>query len=89
MGWGETQSVENIQELINQYYTQQLNQQGFYHLRHQLTQKLQNILGKLNTKAKAFKDRLEQSEDADKSKPLKINYNSQRMRISTNSKLIC
>jgi predicted ribosome quality control (RQC) complex YloA/Tae2 family protein len=68
MGWGEIQSVENIQELINQYYTQQLNQQGFYHLRHQLTQKLQNILGKLNTKAKAFKDRLEQSEDADKYK---------------------
>ncbi len=68
MGWGEIQSVENIQELINQYYTQQLNQQGFYHLRHQLTQKLQNILGKLNTKAQAFKDRLEQSEDADKYK---------------------
>ncbi|KRH96679.1 MULTISPECIES: NFACT family protein [Cylindrospermopsis] len=68
MGWGEIQSVENIQELINQYYTQQLNQQGFYQLRHQLNQKLQNILGKLNTKAKAFKDRLEQSEDADKYK---------------------
>lgn len=68
IGWGEVQSVDNIQELINQYYTQQLNQQGFYQLRHQLTQKVQNTLGKLNTKAQTFKDRLQQSEDADKYK---------------------
>ncbi|WP_353929805.1 NFACT family protein [Okeanomitos corallinicola TIOX110] len=65
MGWGETAPAKNIQELLNQYYTDQLNQQLFSQLRHQLTQKLNNILGKLGTKAKTFKDRLQQSDQAD------------------------
>ncbi|MEA5576185.1 NFACT family protein [Anabaena sp. UHCC 0451] len=65
MGWGEVAPAKNIQELLNQYYTDQLNQQLFSQLRHQLTQKLSNILGKLGIKAKTFKDKLQQSDQAD------------------------
>lgn len=67
-GWGETAPAKNIQELLNKYYSDQLNQQLFSQLRHQLTQKLNNILGKLGTKAKTFKDKLQQSDQADEYK---------------------
>lgn len=65
MGWGEIKPAKNVQELINNYYTDQFNQQLFTQLRHQLNQKLQNILGKLRQKAQTFSDRLQQSDQAD------------------------
>ncbi|MDZ8082228.1 MAG: NFACT family protein [Nostoc sp. SerVER01] len=65
MGWGGVKSVKNTQELLNCYYTDQLNQQLFSQLRHQLSQKLNNILGKLRNKAQTFKTRLQQSDRAD------------------------
>ncbi|ABA22911.1 conserved hypothetical protein [Trichormus variabilis ATCC 29413] len=65
MGWGAVAPVKDIQTLINQYYTKQLNQQLFAQLRHQLNQKLSNILGKLRNKAQTFSDRLQQSDRAD------------------------
>jgi predicted ribosome quality control (RQC) complex YloA/Tae2 family protein len=65
MGWGGVKPAKNIQELLNSYYTDQLNQQLFVQLRHQLSQKLQNILGKLRQKAQTFSDRLQQSDQAD------------------------
>ncbi|BAZ79416.1 NFACT family protein [Sphaerospermopsis kisseleviana CS-549] len=68
LGWGGITPAKNIQELLNLYYTDQLNQQSFSQLRHQLTQKLSNILGKLNIKAQTFKDRLQQSDQADEYK---------------------
>jgi predicted ribosome quality control (RQC) complex YloA/Tae2 family protein len=68
LGWGGITPAKNIQDLLNQYYTDQLNQQTFSQLRHQLTQKLSNILGKLNIKAQTFKDRLQQSDQADEYK---------------------
>lgn len=64
LGWG-IKSNKNIQELVNIYYTEQLNRESFLGLRHQLTQKLHNILHKLQTKADTFKQRLQQSENAD------------------------
>jgi predicted ribosome quality control (RQC) complex YloA/Tae2 family protein len=65
MGWGVVKPVKDIQELLNQYYSDQLNEQLFGQLRHQLIQKLSNILGKLRTKAQTFSDRLKQSDQAD------------------------
>ncbi|BAY36743.1 hypothetical protein NIES2111_10740 [Nostoc sp. NIES-2111] len=65
MGWGAIAPAKDIQTLINEYYTAQLNQQLFAQLRHQLTQKLSNILGKLRNKAQTFSDRLQQSDRAD------------------------
>jgi predicted ribosome quality control (RQC) complex YloA/Tae2 family protein len=65
MGWGGVAPTKNIQELLYRYYSDQLNEQLFGQLRHQLSQKLLNILGKLRTKAKTFSDRLQQSDQAE------------------------
>lgn len=65
LGWGAIESAKNIQELVNRYYTDQSNQQTFSQLRHQLSQKLNNILEKLRLKAANFEQRLQQSEQAD------------------------
>ena len=58
-------SFSSVQELLNSYYTSQINQEVFAQLRHQLTQKLNNVLAKLRLKANTFKERLQQSADAD------------------------
>ncbi|MBD2247218.1 NFACT family protein [Nostoc sp. FACHB-888] len=65
MGWGAVEKVKNIQELLNRYYSNQIDQQLFLQLRHQLSQKLNNILVKLRNKAQTFKTRLQQSDQAD------------------------
>ncbi|MGB3759979.1 MAG: NFACT RNA binding domain-containing protein [Rivularia sp. (in: cyanobacteria)] len=65
LGWGAVEKVNDIQELLNRYYTDKFNQQIFAQLKHQLSQKLNNILGKLRTKAKTFEKRLQQSEQSD------------------------
>lgn len=61
MGWQVVETVSDIQKFINQYYTNQLNQQQFGQLRHQLSQKLNNMLTKLAVKQHVFIDRLQQS----------------------------
>ncbi|MDQ2100655.1 MAG: NFACT RNA binding domain-containing protein [Tychonema bourrellyi B0820] len=58
-------SFKSVQELLNSYYTGEINQQVFAQVRHQLTQKLNNVLAKLNLKANTFKEKLQQSEVAD------------------------
>lgn len=55
----------SVQELLNSYYTGEINQQVFAQLRHQLNQKLINLLAKLNIKANTFKEKLQQSKVAD------------------------
>ncbi|WP_339461642.1 Rqc2 family fibronectin-binding protein [Nodularia spumigena] len=65
MGWGAVAPEKNIQTLLNRYYTDQSNQQVFAHLRHQLNQKLHNILVKLRNKGQTFSERLQQSDQAD------------------------
>ncbi len=65
MGWGGIEKVKDIQELLNRYYSNEIDQQLFSQLRHQLSQKLNNILAKLRNKAQTFKTRLEQSDRAD------------------------
>jgi len=65
LGWGMIEPFSNVQSLLDSYYTAELNQQEFAQLRHQLTQKLGNILGKLRQKASTFEERLQQSDQAD------------------------
>lgn len=65
LGWGVVETTDDIQELLNRYYTDNFNKQTFSQLRHQLIQKLSNILGKLRTKAQTFEQRLQQSSQAD------------------------
>ncbi|MEG4803510.1 NFACT RNA binding domain-containing protein [Microcoleus sp. ARI1-B5] len=55
----------SVQQLLNSYYTGEINQQLFAQVRHQLTQKLNSVLAKLRLKANTFKERLQQSADAD------------------------
>lgn len=65
LGWGIIKPAKTVQTLLNSYYTNQLNQQDFAQLHHQLGQKLSNILGKLRQKAATFEERLQQSDHAD------------------------
>ena len=65
LNWSNLKPAKNVQELLNRYYTDQLNQQTFSQLRHQLSQKLNNFLEKLRTKATTFAQRLQQSDRAD------------------------
>ena len=65
MGWGLVTPAKNVQTLLNEYYTAELNQQEFAQLRHQLTQRVSNMLGKLRQKASTFEERLQQSDQAD------------------------
>ncbi|MGB7892932.1 MAG: NFACT RNA binding domain-containing protein [Microcoleus sp.] len=58
-------SFSSVQEILNSYYTGEINQEVFAQLRHQLTQKLNTVLAKLRLKANTFKERLQQSADAD------------------------
>jgi len=65
LGWGVVKSAQNVQSLLNEYYTAELNQQEFAQLHHQLSQKLGNVLEKLRQKASTFEERLQQSDQAD------------------------
>lgn len=65
MGWGVVEYAKTVQTLLDEYYTAELNQQEFAQLRHQLSQKLSSLLGKLRQKASTFEERLQQSDQAD------------------------
>ncbi|KJH73403.1 Rqc2 family fibronectin-binding protein [Aliterella atlantica] len=65
LGWEVATPAKDVQDLLNRYYTDELNQQEFQQLSNQLSQKLKNILDKLHLKANTFKERLEQSDRAD------------------------
>jgi predicted ribosome quality control (RQC) complex YloA/Tae2 family protein len=68
MGWDSIQPVDRVQDVVDRYYRDQLNQQEFTQLRHQISQRLQTLLGKLRQKADGFKSRLDQSDQADQAK---------------------
>ncbi|MBE9076986.1 NFACT family protein [Romeria aff. gracilis LEGE 07310] len=65
MGWGLQTPAPDVQTLLQQYYRQQLNQEAFSRLHHQLSQKLKNQLAKLRQKADTFAQRLHQSDAAE------------------------
>ncbi|MBD3884214.1 NFACT family protein [Phormidium tenue FACHB-886] len=66
LGWGSDRPEKTVQTLLNRYYTDQLNQQVFTQLRHQISQKLSNLLKKLYAKAEDFRSRLQLSDQADR-----------------------
>ncbi|WP_421655488.1 Rqc2 family fibronectin-binding protein [Leptothermofonsia sp. ETS-13] len=65
LGWGMTRSASSVQEVVHDYYTTYLDRQEFSQLRHQISQKLSHALEKLRIKAEGFRDRLQQSDQAD------------------------
>jgi len=66
MPWDRVEAVESVQNLISGYYNEHLNRQEFSQLHHQLQQKVRSHLGKLHQKALLFRERLNQSQDADR-----------------------
>lgn len=58
-------NVKSVQDLLNNYYKNQLNQQEFKQIHHQISQKINSVLAKLQVKANQFIQRLEQSDEAD------------------------
>ncbi|MEO1182711.1 MAG: NFACT family protein, partial [Cyanobacteria bacterium J06636_28] len=69
LGWTATATSllvpGSIQQLLDSYYTSQLNQQIFAQLHNQLTQKTKKLTGKLRQKAANFHQRLDDSDQAD------------------------
>jgi predicted ribosome quality control (RQC) complex YloA/Tae2 family protein len=65
LGWGIAQPETSVQRIVDQYYTAVLNQQSFQQLRHQLLQKLGNVLAKLQTKADVFSKQMAAADQAD------------------------
>ncbi|MBP0000026.1 MAG: NFACT family protein [Cyanobacteria bacterium SID2] len=65
LGWDAIQPVDDLQSLIDRYYSDRFNQQSFKQLHHQLSQKVRNALSKLQTKRQTFIDKLQQSDDAE------------------------
>lgn len=61
----EPPDFKSVQDLLNRYYTDELNRFDFKQLRHQLSQKLSNLLNKLRVKAQGFENRLQESSEAD------------------------
>lgn len=66
LGWDDAIPAESVQALLSRYYTDELNRQVFSQLRHQLNQRLTNLLHKLYAKAEDFQARLAQSDEADR-----------------------
>ncbi len=64
MGW-EIVRLDALHPLLDRYYTDQLNQQIFKQLRHQLQQKLSGVIKKLQTKAHSFQTQLQAAATAD------------------------
>jgi predicted ribosome quality control (RQC) complex YloA/Tae2 family protein len=68
MGWQIVEPVTTVSDLLDRYYWQQLAQQEFTQLKHQLQQKVSNWLKKVGQKAQMFQERLEESKFADRYK---------------------
>lgn len=66
LGWEVIEPVDSVQTLVQRYYSDQLNQQVFSQLHHQINQRLHNLLKKLYVKAEDFQNRLQQAEQADR-----------------------
>lgn len=65
LDWGAQAPVEDRHRLLNTYYGDALNQQQFDRLKNQIQQKLKGHLEKLTQKAETFRQRLDQSAQAD------------------------
>lgn len=65
LGWNIIQPVSSAQLLLKEYYTEQLNQQTFKQLHHQILQKVSNLIKKQLQKQETFQQRLQQSDQAE------------------------
>ncbi|MBK4732683.1 NFACT family protein [Oxynema sp. CENA135] len=61
----EGETAPSVQVLLDRYYGETLARQSFEQLHHQLSQKVAQVLLKVNAKERGFRDRLGESEAAD------------------------
>ncbi|WP_404787518.1 NFACT family protein [Altericista sp. CCNU0014] len=66
LGWDVIRPATSVQDLVDRYYTAQLDRQSFEQLRHQLLQKLSHALAKLQVKAEVFSNQMAASDRADR-----------------------
>ncbi len=59
------ESNQNVHKIINNYYNKQLYKEDFTQLKHQFSQKIKNILKKLEIKRKKYQDRLTESDNCE------------------------
>ncbi|GAB4231917.1 MAG: NFACT RNA binding domain-containing protein [Stanieria sp.] len=62
LGWQDLATADHIHHILDKYYTQELEKQEFQQIKHQLSQKITNLLKKLQQKAELFRQRLKQSD---------------------------
>lgn len=65
LGLGLVKAAPSVQELLEAYYGAEGDRQQFTQVRHQVSQKLANVLGKLRHKASGFETKLQQADGAD------------------------
>ncbi|WP_448561598.1 Rqc2 family fibronectin-binding protein [Trichothermofontia sp.] len=65
LGWQLKEPVASVQELLDRYYTTQLNHQAFQQLQHRITQKLGHLQQKLALKIAGYQARLQESDRAE------------------------
>jgi len=65
LDWDALAPADDLHGLLNHYYRDELNRQQFDRLRNQLQQKLKGHLDKLGQKADTFRQRLDQSAQAE------------------------
>lgn len=66
LGLGMRAALPDVQLLLQQYYGDRLRQQQIRQLQHQLGQRVRNQLTRATQKAQAFRQRLQESEAADR-----------------------
>ncbi|MGA1474027.1 MAG: Rqc2 family fibronectin-binding protein [Prochlorothrix sp.] len=66
LGLAMREAVPDVQGLLQQYYGDRLRQQQIQQLQHQLTQRVRSQLTKATQKAQGFRQRLQESESADR-----------------------
>lgn len=62
---GEKEKAENINTVINQYYSQKIDQEKFIQLKQQLQQKIKNILKKIKTKKDKYLEKIKESDNCE------------------------
>jgi predicted ribosome quality control (RQC) complex YloA/Tae2 family protein len=65
LGWGVVAQEKNVQELLSRYYRDRLDRETCQQQHQKLSQKIQNLLGKLRVKAEGFEKRLQESAAAE------------------------
>ena len=63
--WGRGKTMNSVQDLLREYYTNALDREEFHRLHDRLTRKVENLARKQREKVAEFQERLQESDEAD------------------------